>query len=235
MSEHTRKVIDLITIQEDINPVGSQKFKIQKYPSDIDVFESYRACCDLQSAGEQIVSELKKIAKDLKKDKTVYFGDFKAGLDDRYIIDLGQLDYLEQIARNFDKKVITKKLSNLLKTNLLTEQEYVEILTLVKQPITPSNFEKIKDFFKSKQTIRWTLDELIAGEKQLPLGKTLLLKDAITHQSPVKIDVWSKILGRFTEITNFFVFVYIDKKGKEHVLGPQLGNLIDSFIKDILL
>ena len=46
-SKSVRKVIDLITIENDVYPVGSQKYKIHGYPSDIDLFEEIKVCCDL--------------------------------------------------------------------------------------------------------------------------------------------------------------------------------------------
>src|SRR5439155_22788827 len=94
LSLDTRKIIDLITIQEGINPVGSQKFKIQRYPSDIDVFEKYHSCCNLETASQDVSDQLKKIANQLKKTPNIYFGDFKAGIDHRYDLDLGEIDYL---------------------------------------------------------------------------------------------------------------------------------------------
>ena len=48
-SPEVQKVIDLITISEDIEPVGSSKFKVHKYPSDIDLFEPVKGCCTINA------------------------------------------------------------------------------------------------------------------------------------------------------------------------------------------
>ena len=77
LSTETRRVIDLITIQDNINPVGSYKFKIHKYPSDIDLFEKYKTCCDLKTATKDISTQLRKIAHGLKNAPNIYFGDFR--------------------------------------------------------------------------------------------------------------------------------------------------------------
>jgi hypothetical protein len=236
LSLQTRKVIDLITIQEGINPVGSQKFKIQKYPSDIDVFEKYQTCCNLQTATKDVAQRLETIAKQLKKTTDVYFGDFKAGLDSRYDVDLGDIDYLKHEIRNFDRPLITEQLSALLTSGLLTNSEYIEMIYLVNQPLKFQTYEQLKEMIKDKKTVRWTLNELIKGEKTLVGGKKLTLEEAITQKTAVKIDVWSKVQSnRFVEVTNFFLFIYIDEKGEEHVMNLELGDLIESFMKDIIL
>ena len=38
-SKRTKNLINLVTAKNDINPVGSQKFKVHRYPGDIDLFE----------------------------------------------------------------------------------------------------------------------------------------------------------------------------------------------------
>ncbi len=232
----TRQMIDLITIQKDIKPVGSQKFKIQKYPSDIDLFEKYQTCCDLPTAKIKIVRELQKIAKRIQQSKVVYFGDFKAGRDDRYLIDLGQVNYLNHTIIGFNATKLANQISTLLKSKLLTSDEYVEIIHLIHQPINIPNQEQLVDIFKSKQSIRWTLNEIIKGEKILIGGLKLTLGDAIAHDAIVKLDVWGQIQGgRFTEITNFMIFTYVDTSGQTYPVNIRLGNLIESFMKDIIL
>ena len=236
-SRKTRKIIDLVTIQQNINPVGNYKYKIQKYPNEIHIFEKYKSCCDLQTAARDISNQLIDIAREIHRIPEIYFGEFKAGLDDRYDIkvDLGEINYSKNEIREFDRATITEHLSNLLEKNLLTEKEYSELIFLVHQPLKFINYQKLLDLLKHKRNIVWTIDELIAGEKTLIGGQIITLQEAITHKSIIKLNVWAKIEdNRYSEITNFFIFIYSDEKGKEHILNLELGDLIESFMKDII-
>ena len=127
-------------------------------------------------------------------------------------------------------------MSDMMKRKLITIDEYAELVYLVNKPMTISAFEQLRDFFREKQVVRWTAREVMDGTKELPLGKKLKLEEALTHESLVKLDVWAKIQGnRFTEITNFFLFIYVDENGDEHIMNLELGDLIDSFMGDIIL
>lgn len=235
LSSETRSIIDLITLQENINPVGSQKYKIHKYPSDIDIFETYRSCCDVYTATIDIAERLRKMGTEIKKNNKVYFGDFKAGLDDRYDIDIGEINYLDHTVKNYNKKQVIKNLIGLYNKKLLTDVEYSEIITLINLPFSFDNYEKIKNIIKNKKTVRWTLDELIIGSKKLTGNVDLSLEEALTQKSIVKIDVWAMVQGnRYTEITSFFLFIYADKNGQEHILNMELGDVIDSLLQDVV-
>jgi hypothetical protein len=236
LSKDTRAIIDMITIQDNINPVGSMKFKIQKYPGDIDLFEVYKTCCDLDSARKDVAKSIQKVVKRIRDDPEVFFGDFKAGLDDRYKLDLGEIDYLNHRITGYDRDAIVEDISSMFTRGLLTSDEYAEIIFLVNQDLTFARYEEIEEFFKEKRKVRWAQDEIIAGKKYLPLGVELTLEDAVAHKTIIKMDVWGKIQGgRFTEVTNFFLFVFVDVNGDEHVLNLELGDLIDSFMEDIIM
>ena len=236
LSLDTRKIIDLITIQKNINPVGSQKFKIQKYSSNVDLLEKYRTCCDIDTATSNIAKKLQKIGSEIKRNTNVYFANFKAGIDDRFEIDLGKIDYLNNEINNYDRDHIISKLSSWLEDKLITSEEYTELIYLANQPLQFKTYENLKYLIDEKKFIQWTNDDLIKGEIKLIGDKILTLEEAIQHKSVVKVSVWAKIQGnRFTEITNVFILIYIDNKGKEHVLNLDLNHLIGSYMKDIIL
>lgn len=81
LSNDTQDIIRLITFSDSIDPVGSFKYKAHKYPGDIDIFEPVKICCTKATATRKIVAELQQIARRVKQSKTVFWGDFKAGLD----------------------------------------------------------------------------------------------------------------------------------------------------------
>ena len=209
----TRKIIDLITIQDNINPVGSQKFKVHRFPGDIDIFEPVRICCSIDDATEKIVEQIKEIAQGIKAEPTFFLGDFKAGLDSRYEL----------------KGSYQNGLAQLLSQKLITVDEFEDGMALLRN----RDKEGIDIMLREHRVVRWTLDELIAGKKMLPQGIKLQLKDALRHNTVVKLDLWAPINNNYTEITNFFLLMYLDSDGTEHVINVELADRVKSLIGDI--
>ncbi len=231
LNDATLDLIDFITIQKDVFPVGSFKYKAHKYPGDIDIFEKVKVCCTFEAAVTKIELGLKNIAKRIKARKDIFLGDFKAGVDDRYKIDVGE--YKKGKLVDYNAPRIRRDLTNLKNEGLLNTSEYNELNKLVTNNISKANHEKLREMLRQKYTIRWTVDEMIKGQKKLVRGKVVQLRDAITHKGLVKIDIWAKLNGNYNEITNFFLFVKIDKDNEEIVLNQELEDRIISLNKDI--
>ena len=212
LSQETRGLIELITLQKGTFPVGSFKYKAHRYPGDIDIFEPVKACCNVETATKVITKKIQNMASKIKETKGVYLGDFKAGLDFRY--DLTNVNSNE-------------KLIELLNNGLIKQEEFNEA---VSQKTEADLLEYMRKFY----IVRWNLDELIKGEKVLPLNKRLTLQEAITHKTIVKIDLWAPQDGNYNEVTNFFLIVMIDKDGKEVVLNEELGDRLISLNHDIV-
>lgn len=236
-SKRTKNLINLVTAKNDINPVGSQKFKIHRYPGDIDLFEPVKYCCNFDDAMTFIIRDIKKIATQLKKKKTTYLGDFKAGIDSRYQLSVGSINNMNKVI-GYDKKIIIKELKNLEDEKLITKKQKEEILKELppNSKIDSRLWYKFEKFYRKYYIIRWNLDELILGKKNIGFHKgikELTLKEALTHDSIVKIDIWALINERYIEITNFFLLAYKDKNDKETVINMELSNYYESLIKDI--
>lgn len=174
LSQDTQNVIKLITFSDSTEPVGSFKYKVHRYPGDIDIFEPVKICCDREKALTEITRELKDIAQKVKRSKTIYWGDFKAGLDMMF---------------------------------------------------TPED--------RNNYIVRWSADEVIKGQKRIASGTILTLKEAITHKTVIKLDLWAPVNGNYTEITNFFLFIATDGNGHDEVLNAPLGDRIESLNHDI--
>jgi hypothetical protein len=213
LTEETKALIQLITLQNDVFPVGSFRYKAHRYPGDIDIFEPIKACCDKESASKAIASKIQGMAREILTRPDVYLGDFKAGLDDRFLIP--SLDSAQNI------------LDGLLKQNLITTDEYKEALAF-------SSLDDLQEYMRKFRIVRWTLEEILSGVKVLPNDIKLTLSDALTHKSVVKIDLWAPLNGNYNEITNFFLVVMIDKEGKEVVLNEELGDRLINLNHDII-
>lgn len=85
-TDDERRYIELISIKHDslIQPIGSFTYKIQKYPSDIDINQTIKI---RNNNFKMIANHLKEIAINIMKAKDAYFSDFKMGVDERFLDD----------------------------------------------------------------------------------------------------------------------------------------------------
>jgi len=236
VSKSTKKALDLVTIDPKTFPVGSYKFRAHSYPSDIDIFEIVKRCCSIPTAVKQMVSAFKDMARKIKRQKNVFLGDFKAGLDSRFEFDWGELDYKdgEAIVVGYKPALIRSKIRDFRDANLISNDEYKKVLKLVKSRLSPYAFYELEHkYLREWCVVRWSLDEMIKGEKKIRGGKVLTLAEAITHDTIVKIDIWSKVDERYIEVTNFFLLVAKDRKGKETVINEELKDRMGNLDKDI--
>ena len=92
LSLDTLEAIDIITLDKAYPPniVGSFKYIVHEYPADIDMFESYKGCCSLEKVSKEIAEKFKEMANRIKSKSDIYLGDFKAGIDHRYYINIGK-------------------------------------------------------------------------------------------------------------------------------------------------
>lgn len=156
--------------------------------------------------------------KEIKSEPKYFLGDFKAGLDDRYQIDLQQPQ---------DK--VTQQLMTLRRKKLLTSDEVGIMLELLRT----GQLDQLKEILRKYSVVRWNEKELLAGIKILANGLRLTLKEAIRHPTIVKLDLWAPVNGNYTEVTNFLLLMYIDDRGREHTINMKLADRITSLIEDI--
>ena len=235
-SEKTRRILNIITSGEKILPVGSLKYKIHRYPGDIDIYEEIKSCCTVEEATKDIAKKIQKIAKDIKKESSIYLGDFKVGLDERYYVkDIGELDVKNRII-NYNSENVKQTFVEFKEKHLFTKQDFITGTELIKKTPSHKEWYALYEFVKSFYILRWTLDELIKGKKIIGKFSNKIeynLEEALTDKSICKLDIWAPINGRYTEITNFLVLIYIDNKGEEHFINLQITDYLQNLIKDL--
>jgi len=222
LTQETVDLINLITTEANIEPVGSFRYKAHRYPGDVDIMENLKACCTAETASKEIAKRIQKIAQDIKNKRHVYLGDFKAGLDERYNIDIGQI--INNELYDYDPTQIRKDLITLYNKKLLTEPDFRRLLSLVIPEPTPKEYDELREAIREFYIVRWNLDEILRGYKMLPHKYKLELSQALRQDSVVKIDVWGKVDGKFTEVTNFFLIVAIDENGNQTILNKPIGD-----------
>ena len=235
-SENTRRILNIITSGEKILPVGSLKYKIHRYPGDIDIYEEIKSCCTLEDATKDIAKKIQKVAKDIKKESSIYLGDCKIGVDKRYYIkDIGEMNVNNTIIK-YNAENIQQTFTQLKKAQLFTKEDFIKGIELIKMKPTHKDWYALYEFIKSFYILRWSLDELIQGKKKIGKFSNKIeynIEDALQDKTVCKIDIWAPINGRYTEITNFLVLIYMDQNGKEHFINVQITDYLQNLIKDL--
>ncbi len=233
LNKDTLDIIHMITMNEYTQPVGSFKYRAHRFPGDIDIMERVKGCCSVKEATGKFAKKLKDIARHVINNEGIYWGDAKAGMDDRFDIDIGEFStkHGRPEILNYHPDKIRTRLSEVHK--LLTDPEYHALVKLVKNKPTVSEWEELKDGLRDYNIVRWTAEEIVRGWKMLRGKHKLTLEEALTHNSIVKVDLWAKIGGRYNETTNFFLVIAVDKNGKETVINQSMGDRLEGLDSDI--
>jgi hypothetical protein len=196
-------------------PFGSFVYRFQKYPGDVDLIEVYKECCSKNQVIRKFILSLKKVIGKITSHRLHYMTEFKAGVDERFNIDYGQLAH-GLFYYNPDLMKITDEF---YKKHLIKEEDYEKIKTIWKKikKLTmiqaQDAYDVISNIYRNYYILRWTLTDLQNGYID-NRGRRITLFDALHDYTNVKIDTVSLVNGRFIEITNF-ICLSINNKGTE--------------------
>lgn len=233
LSLDTLEAIDIITLDKAYPPniVGSFKYIVHEYPADIDMFESYKGCCSLEKVSKEIAEKFKEMANRIKSKSDIYLGDFKAGIDHRYYINIGK--NTNNKLHFYNPETIRKSILELKEKKLYSEEEANELLLKVIEHPTIQEYNELDNLLQKRYTIRWTIDELFTGVKVLPLDIKITLEEAVSQKGVVKIDIWVYLNNRYIEMTNWYMLTYEDSSGKVHNLSVKPEKYENSILKDL--
>lgn len=202
-----KEVIEILTI-DPANPpkiVGSFRYRIHEYPADIDLYEGVQACCTFDTSVQAVAKSIQAMVRRIKKRRYTYLGDFKAGVDERYRIDIGDFDVEKNRAVGYSQDSIINRVAELYEQELLSKEEAVDIIRNVPRRPDAVRYQELKDAVRRHYILRWTPKELLQGYKMLPQKKKVTLETAISQGTIVKADLWALVDDRFMEITNWFM------------------------------
>jgi hypothetical protein len=198
-------------------PIGSYSYRIQKYPSDIDLLEEVIGCCSIDEVINEFVKHIQEIVQNILSKDLHFFMEVKAGVDQRFLIDLHNYENTMQIV------------NNLYKENLISEEEYNLILSA-------KDLFTIDEILRDHYVIRWSAEDILKGYKILP-GETLItLAQAMKQKSKINIEIIGYVNGRFIDISNFFILGLKEPNGKIKVINlPQeiYDNFDEYFIRTL--
>jgi hypothetical protein len=222
-------IVDLVTLDNLYPPkiVGSYKYIVHEYPADIDLFEHIKACCNVPEATERIAKRVREIVHAVHVRPHTFLADFKAGSDDRYKIDIGDIK-TKSVLREYQPHKIREDIRKLYQQGLLNNDEVKEWLAAVKDRATLGDFLHLESLVHEKSTIRWSAKDIQQGFKILTGNKRITLLQALAQKSIVKMDVWTLINGRFTEVTALY---YVEVNGVP--ITKPLGNYMQSILNDV--
>lgn len=207
---------------------GSESFKINKYPSDIDFKQDIKYIHNLEKSIEIFQKEFNMLIKRIGSRKGVYLGDVKIGFNHIFDeIDIGILQNGRIIGFDIDK--IKNKINELYKNQYIDKKEYDKINKLLHPVMTLAEYDELYEELRNLHIIRWTYDELIRGYKILPPNIKYMLNEALHDETMIKIDVWEPYNDKYIEVSNFFILYYETSNGQF-----KLINLPDDYFENIV-
>jgi hypothetical protein len=222
--------LQTVTAHAATLPVGTFKYKVFKYPGDVDIFEQLEHCCTFNQTKIKTAQEIQSIVKDVLANPILIYVEFKAGYDLRFKLYTGLAN---SIIEDYDPELIRRDLANLKCAHLLSEAHYQKLTQMVVPNPTMAQFDAFNEALRTKWVLRWTSAEILAGFKILPGEIKIYLDDALTHGSIVKLDTIARLEDRYVEMTNFFVIKQRDKYGKEKILSEELTDYGQSLLGDV--
>ena len=237
-----RHVIDLLALNDTGRPVGSGAFTVHLYPSDLDLFERASGCCGSEDAAAYFASRLQTNAKRISLDDGVYFSELKAGVDMRFQpASLGHKDLADDAhsiqpatLREFNARGLRQWVGTAAHIQLISEEEEKEVGALVEQAERDSNknWQELHNWFRKRWVLRWTLEEVIAGRKEIrrdnrmPCDKTpyLTLARAILQGTLVKMDLITFSEGRLVPAEAVYD-LYAFESAADRANGARPGHL----------
>jgi hypothetical protein len=207
LSKSITDAINLITVDKnEFIRFGSFFSSAILYPSDIDIMEIIEVCCNKEKAIDLMVKELQRIVKEIKKKKGYYYSELKCGLDDAYNLDIGLIK--EGIVVGYDKKKIEKEIKRLIKENYFEKEDIKKLLEILNEEMDTKINEELYVILRKYFILRWTKEEVIKGVKKIRGNRLITLKEACSHKTMIKMDIWAPINAKYIEVTNFYVLAY---------------------------
>ena len=209
--------IDQVTMQLGVFPAGSYKLAAVKYPGDVDIFERMFVVSSRQEAKEIYATLLQDIAINVNGDETLFWSDFKSGIDPRFIplIEaLGTPTKSGTVPPDYSGELVQKELGMLLSQGVIDQATYDVIYQRAYNYFQDfENWLELRQVINSTAALRWSINEVMAGEKILPGLDRIPLQEAL-EDSFTKIDVIAPVSGNgFTELTNVFYFTFQNQGG----------------------
>jgi len=208
--------------------VGSLLYKTMTFPSDVDAFEMYDVQGTPAYAASVCARALKRLVTRVLEAEDCYWVEAKVGRDLRYT--LPECEY-EAGRVKYNVRKLYAHIASLAHQRLISVSEARKWKTQVRGNFTYDQYAEFQELFYNRLVLRWTINEIIDGQKTLHDGRVISLMDAIQSGGDLKIDGIVKLGARWVEISNFVV---LKARGKAVSTDPFARRLVPSVALDIL-
>jgi len=220
-----RDEIDLLSINKDqlAIPFGSLVYRIQQYPGDLDLLETVEEKGTRKQIVKKVSKEIQKVVRKILSKPLHFFSEMKAGLDERYAIDIGKLE-----------NGIWHKSPNLIKVlreyynkGLFEKKDYAMIQKGLKEPKDQDAYDVVNYVIREYRVLRWSETETLKGKKRV-IGKTFSLEEAVDNSDTLlKIDEIALLADKFTEVTNVYFVGHQHKNDFYFITGPETDVVVE--------
>lgn len=208
--------------------VGSFRFRLFEYPSDIDMMEFLPSSMSSMTLAEYFQKSVQRI----RTNRRLIITDIKVGVDPRYEVrGLGTIKKGRLV--NFQRASIKQHIRRLQSQHLLTVYEAKRMYACLRKvkPQQPLTRLPLVHLIRQFYILRWTPDEISRGFKRVRGGLPISLVDAIkNHRTRLKIDAVA-LLGnhRFVEFSNIPIVPNVTLTPKYY--QRSVLNEMDIFLK----
>lgn len=219
--ESLKVTLDILTINERPQVVGSAAYLNHKYPSDVDVFEKTTVKLPRDAALKFYADQFQNIMQKVVVDPQIFYLDFKAGEDYRFDVFVPDDNTAESISA---RKNIVEDFS---RKGLLSPNDEIELTDVI------DNYEKFREKLRQHRVLRWSPEEVIRGYKNLPADRYITLARALSQPSLTKLDTVTWIQTRFQSVEVFYNLRYLDPETDTVVELYPLGSYKQSLLESI--
>lgn len=233
--ESIKKEVLLLTVRMDQPPffMGTASRRSQKFPGDIDLMETFFDCCSVEDVAQKFAASIKEVIKKISHLPLHYFSEFKAGLDLRYDVNIGNMENgvfrpnneLESISKVY----LNKGLLNASEYNIIKE-----ITSKGAKSYGDNEYDILNFIFRERKILRWSSEEIMAGIKEMPGGESISLEKALTMKTYVKIDMLASVNHKFIEITNFFLLAVQTEDGQLYSINLEYDITKEGYLNEAL-
>jgi hypothetical protein len=219
-----RERVKLIAFNRDessINYYGSNSLKSQYNASDVDLIQKVTEHGSKKEAAEHLAKGLQQIVHRVNSAKLCYCGEWKAGTDARYDIQVGEVLYSKAksalIVTDYDPSTIRSELDKLHASEKLSAKQVGYLKTLVKPHITAAQHLVLQEKIRHLKTIRWTPRNITDGFTLLHDGTEVSLVDALKDDlyGLTKVDIITVVNSLITEMSNTYEIHLVGTKRVE--------------------
>ena len=165
--------------------LGSMSIRSQQYAGDYDAYEVVKKSGDKATVLKQLAQQFKEIVKRLGRMPNVAIGDIKAGTIEEWRVIPKSAGVVDGKVVGYSAESSKSKIDSLRRKGVISKQEEEFAYKHLKPTLSAEDFLKVRKDLRFN-LIRWTVPEVLAGQKRLRDGSTYTLEEAFDSPTITK-------------------------------------------------